>query len=122
MSRKTVVYYRDARGKSPVKEFLYGLGPIEKGKAFAYVGLLEESGEELRRPISDYLGDKIYELRPKETRILYGFVRGYAVILHAFRKKTKEVPPEELRTARTRLSEIVRWENEGRLDIEEESE
>lgn len=113
MSRK-VIYYADARGHAPALEFLQGLAQEEQQKAFAYVSYLEEQGERLRRPIAEYLGRKIYELRPKQIRILYGFVgRELAVILHAFRKKTDAVSPKEKRLAETRLADFVRRYERG---------
>ena len=108
MARKQVVYYPDARGHSPALEFLLTLDPVEQQKAFAYISYLEEQGEALRRPIADYLGEKLYELRPKQLRILYTFVgEQYAVILHAFRKKSDEVPPKEKQLAQTRRADFI---------------
>ena len=108
MARKTVVYYPDARSNTPALEFLLGLSQDEQQKAFAYVSYLEEQGEQLRPPIAEYLGDRIYELRPKQVRILYAFVGQRVVILHMFRKKTGPVPPSEKRLAQTRLADFVR--------------
>lgn len=113
MASKTAIYYPDARGETPALKFLLGLGQDEQQKAFAYVSYLEEQGERLRRPIAEYLGDRIYELRPKQVRILYAFAGQYAVILHAFRKKTGPVPPSEKRLAQTRLADFVRRYKQG---------
>ncbi len=113
MARKTAVYYPDARGNTPTLEFLLGLPQDEQQKAFAYISYLEEQGETLRRPIAEYLGDKMYELRPKQIRILYAFVDKYTAILHAFRKKTGSVPPSEKRLAQTRLADFVQRYKRG---------
>jgi phage-related protein len=118
MGRKTVVYYPDARGHTPALDFLLGLPQGDKQKAFAYLSYLEEHGETLRRPIAEYLGDKLYELRPKQIRILYAFVgKGTAVILHAFRKKTGPVPPTEQRLARSRLTDFMRRYEQGLITV-----
>ena len=118
MARKRVVYYPDPRGKTPALAFLLGLDQAEQQKAFAYISYLEEQGEALRRPIADYLGDKLYELRPKQLRILYAFVgKQYAVILHAFRKKTDAVPPKEKQLARARLVDFVQRYEKGQIAI-----
>lgn len=117
MSKK-VIYYPDARGDTPALEFLLSLSQDEQQKAFAYVSYLEERGEGLRRPIAEYLGNKIYELRPKQIRILYGFVgRELGVILHAFRKKTDVVPSKEKRLAETRLADFVKRYERGLIAI-----
>src|SRR3989338_10874322 len=109
MAPKVVVYYTDAKGYTPALEFLLGLPQDDQRKAFAYVSYLEERGEVLRRPIAEYLGGKLYELRPKQVRILYAFVgKGTAVIPHAFRKKTGPVPLAKQHLARTRLPPLLR--------------
>ena len=118
MGRKTVIYYPDARGNTPVLAFLLGLPQDDKQKAFAYISYLEEQGEALRRPVAEYLGDTLYELRPKQVRILYAFVgKGTAVILHAFRKKTGPVPPAEQRLARLRLAEFQQRYEQGLITV-----
>lgn len=108
MGRRRVVYYPDRRGKTPPLDFLLRLGPDDQQKAFAYLSYLEERGERLRRPIAEYLGDKLYELRPKHIRILYAFVgRESIVVLHAFQKKTGPVPPGDQRLAQARLTDFM---------------
>lgn len=118
MGRKAVVYYPDARGNAPALEFLLGLPQDDKQKAFAYISYLEEHGEAFRRPIAEYLGGKLYELRPKQVRILYTFIgKGTAVLLHAFRKKTGPVPPAEQRVAQARLTDFLRRYERGLITV-----
>ena len=119
MSRKTVIYYPDAKGETPALKVLLALAQDEQQKAFAYLSYLEEQGETLRRPIAEYLGDKLYELRPKQIRILYGFMGTYAVVVHAFRKKTGPVPPSEKRLAQSRLEDFVRRYNQRLVTLKE---
>ena len=118
MTHKTVVYYSDARSATPALDVLLTLDQADQQKAFAYLGYLEQQGEALRRPIADYLGEKLYELRPKQVRILYAFVgKQYAVILHAFRKKTDAVPPRERQLACARLADFVQRYEQGLIAI-----
>lgn len=112
-----VVYYPNARGETPALKFLLELGQDEQQKALAYVSYLEEQGEQLRRPIAEYLGDKVYELRPKQIRILYAFVGQHAVILHAFRKKTGPVPPDDKRLAQARLADFRQRYERGLITL-----
>ena len=108
MGSKKVVYYLDERAESPSLEFLRRLPRQDQRKVFAYISYLEERGEGLRRPIADYLGDKIYELRPKQIRVLYSFIgKEIVVVLHAFRKKTAAVPIKEKRLAAERLEDFL---------------
>lgn len=98
MSKKRVVYYVDEKGKNPVWEYITSLASRERDKCFEYIAYLEEVGEGVRRPVGDYIGRKLYELRPKQTRMIYFFMlRDYAVLVHAFRKKTNEIPESEIK-------------------------
>ena len=118
MSKKRVVYYVDARGRNPVLEALQTLTRQEQQKIFAYLSLLEERGEELRRPLADYVGDKLYELRPKAHRVLYFFLRReYAVVVHMFRKQGDRLPGAEKRIASTRLQDFLQRYRQGKVTL-----
>ncbi len=108
----------DGRGRSPILEDLEDLTEEEQRKVLAYVSLLQEQGEELRRPIADYVGDKLYELRPKTHRALYFFMlKGYAVIVHLFRKKTNRLPGAEKRIALNRKQDFIRRYQQGEITL-----
>jgi len=118
VGRKRVVYYVDEKGRSPVLEDIRALTLKEQQKVFAYISLLEEQGEELRRPIADYVGDKLYELRPRAHRVLYFFLlKEYAVIVHLFRKKTDRLPEAEKRVALSRMVDFLRRHGQGQVTL-----
>ena len=118
MSRKQVVYYVDAKGKSPVLDDIRALVQEEQHKVFAYISLLEERGQTLRRPIADYVGDKLYELRPKAHRVLYFFLlKDYAVIVHLFRKTTDRMPASEKQLAMNRMQEFLWRYRQGKITL-----
>ncbi len=118
MGAKRVVYYVDARGRSPILEDLKELTDAEQQKIFAYISLLQEKGEELRRPMADYIGDKLYELRPKSHRALYFFMlKDYAVIVHLFRKKTNRLPDAEKKIALSRKEDFLRRYRQGEVTL-----
>ena len=118
MGHKTIVYYPSSRGDNPVLSFLLSLGPDEQQKTLAYLSYLEEQGEALRRPIAEYLGDRLYELRPKHIRLLYTFVgKSLAVVLHAFRKTTSAVPQGELLLALSRRVDFLDRYERGLISI-----
>jgi phage-related protein len=76
------------------------------------VELLIEHGPQLRLPHSRALGDGLFELRPRGRsgigRACYCFLVGKRVIvLHAFIKKTQEMPDQELKLARKRMKEVL---------------
>ena len=117
---KRVVYYIDERGHNPVWEFISGLPPQERDKCLEYITHLAEMGEQIRRPLGDYLGGKLYELRPKQSRILYFFMlKDYAVLVHAFRKKTREVPEREYRKALNIMESIFAGYQKGKIQFGE---
>jgi len=116
--RKAVVYFVDERGKNPVAEFIEKLMPDERVKCLEYIAQLENYGEEVRRPLGDYLGDKLYELRPKQNRILYAFfMKDHVVLLHAFRKKTNAVPKEHLAISKVRMANVIKRFESGKIII-----
>ena len=53
--KKCVVYYIDEYGNNPVWDFVDSLRGDERDKCFEYIAYLENIGEEVRRPIGDYL-------------------------------------------------------------------
>ena len=115
---KTIVYFVDERGRKPAWDFMVGLPPAEREKCFEYVAYLRELGELVRRPVGDYLGGKLYELRPKQTRIIYFFMlKDYAVILHAFRKKTDVIPEREIKIAYARMHDFVDRYQKGLIKL-----
>jgi phage-related protein len=92
-------YFIDHKGSVPVQEYLHRLSEDERAKAYAYLDYLSHVGYQMRRPHADSLGGRteLYELRPKDTRILYYFrSRNRIILLHAFRKKTVQIPKREI--------------------------
>ncbi len=95
---KGVYFFVDKDGNRPVKEFIHSLTQKEQAKVYAYIAELKKQGNNLRRPMADYLEDGIYELRPKDNRFFYFFyLRDRAVLVHAIKKHVKKVPENNLR-------------------------
>lgn len=113
MPQTQVRVFREANGQIP---FVDWLGLLEKRnrkaheKCLARLKLLALHGNELRRPIADYLRDRIYELRAKcgtvNYRMLYFFTgRNVTVVSHGFTKEG-EIPDREIELAIKRLNLI----------------
>ena len=95
---KGIYYFVDKDGNKPVREFIHSLTEKEQTKVYAYITELKMQGNNLRRPMADYLEDGIYELRPKDNRIFYFFyLRDRAILVHAIKKHVKKVPGNDLR-------------------------
>jgi phage-related protein len=101
-----VLYYRE-KEEVPLLKWLVGVPPEARLKCLARLSLLEARGHELRRPVADYLGDGIYELRAKARgvnfRILYFFHgRNIVIVSHGIVKQRATVPSEDIATAAVR--------------------
>ena len=95
---KGIYYFIDEDGCKQVKEFIDSLTEKEQAKVYAYIAELKNQGNNLRRPMADYLRDGIYELRPRDNRIFYFFyLRDRAVLIHAIKKHVKKIPENDLK-------------------------
>jgi phage-related protein len=108
-----VVFYRTARGESPVERFVGSLPRSAQQKLAAMLILLAEEGPRLGRPYAAHVRGPLRELRVQfarhETRILHFLVRErQVVLLHAFAKKTQRLQERELATAEARMKDLMR--------------
>ena len=114
---KSIYFFVDARGNSPVKDFINSLSLKEQTKINAYMDVLKNEANNLRRPMADYIGEGIYELRPGNHRVFYFFfLREHAVILHAIRKKTDKIPANDLDLCIKRKSEFEHFWKINKFD------
>ncbi len=115
---KTISFFIDERGSNPVKEFIDKLPLKEQAKITAYFDELKKQGHNLRRPMADYLGEGIYELRPRDNRVFYFFyLRENAVLLHAIRKKTDKIPSEDMNICIKRKKQTENAGNIEKMDL-----
>lgn len=113
-----LVFYEDRRGFKPVEEYIENQPAKEQDKIFADLDLLEEGGYRLRRPTADYIGNKLYELRPGRHRVLYCFYQRINVlILHALLKKTDQLPKKDILVAQKRKTEFEQRIEKGEIQI-----
>ena len=108
-----VVLYKDDKSNSPVREYIEGLSKKQQNKVLAYIDRLAEFGFNLKRPTADSLGGGLglYELRPDRHRILYFFHRRTeTVLLHAFLKRTNEIPQREIEIVLKRKADYLERE------------
>lgn len=107
-----IEFYESASGDCPTREFLDSLN---KQDELPYIvralDLLQELGNQLRRPHADFLKDGIYELRipvkRKQFRLLYFyFYRGTIVISHGLRKEAK-VKTSDIEKAKKNMADYL---------------
>ena len=115
-----VVYYKDRRGKEPVKEYIDKLAAkkdkdsrINFFKIRDYIRILAIFGLNAGEPYIKHIKGDIWELRPIRNRIMFaGWVGNRFILLHHFIKKTRQTPKEEIETAQRRLDDIKAREEE----------
>ncbi len=109
---KSIYFFVDERGDNPVKDFIKKLPFKDQAKIRAYLDELKKQGHNLRRPMADYLGEGIYELRPRDNRIFYFFfLRDHAVLLHAIKKKTDKISSGDLNLCLKRKRQVEEERN-----------
>ena len=107
-----IYFFIDEKGRNPVKDFLLDLPVKERAKISAYIIELKQQGHNLRRPMADYLGDGIYELRPGDHRMFYFFfIKNNAVLVHGMRKKTDKIPKEDMALCVKRREQVKSEKN-----------
>ncbi|MBI3289845.1 type II toxin-antitoxin system RelE/ParE family toxin [Candidatus Microgenomates bacterium] len=84
---------------------LESLSAIDKGRVRGYIKLFKENGFGVPPKYLKKIESNLWELRPGNTRILFGMVGEVAIIVNIFKKKTRKTPLKEIETARNRLKE-----------------
>lgn len=108
----TVAFYETDEGACPVQTFLDGLDGKRRAKLLAMIRLLEEQGPTMPFPYSSQVRGKIRELRAHygddQYRVLYfGAPDRVFVLLHAFEKRSDQIPARDLRIATARMQEFL---------------
>lgn len=103
-------FFRTRRGDEPALEYIRAQVKSHKAKISFALECLTELGHLARRPLVDYLGNDLYELRVPieghQHRLLYFFYeRTLVVVTSAFLKKEDKVAPAELARAWRRRAE-----------------
>lgn len=114
-----VLFYEKEDGTRPAEEYLLSEDVKLQAKMSREILLLEEFGNLLRKPHSEFLEDGIFELRAKVgtdiSRVLYFFVVGKKIILtNGFRKKTVKTPRDIIELAKKYRDDFIkRYGKEG---------
>jgi phage-related protein len=109
--------YEDAKGKSPIADFLDALNEkaktsknerIRLKKIVEYLELLKNYGTRAGVPATKHLDGEIWELRPTMDRILFAYWKDNKyVLLHHFVKKTNKTPKREIEKAKYILIDFL---------------
>ena len=108
----TIEFYKTKAERIPVREFLDSLNPRQAANIIEAMDLLKTFGLQLREPYVKFVGDKLYELRIKDSdgiyRVFYFAASGKKfVMVHGFVKKTQKTPAKELAITKKRMKEYL---------------
>lgn len=109
-------FFKDARDKSPVENFMRDLPKKDRAKVSAWICLLEEKGPEMPSQYCTKLQGHadISELKIKYRsnayRIFFFYENEKIVLVHGFIKKTYETPQKDIDIAIKRMNE---WRKKG---------
>ncbi|MCX8027681.1 MAG: type II toxin-antitoxin system RelE/ParE family toxin [Thermodesulfovibrionales bacterium] len=106
-------FYKDDKGKEPVKDFLDTLQISSRVRVTRVIERLANCGVLLKEPYSRLVRGKIRELRVKDLqgniRVLYfTFTEKRFILLHAFIKKTNKTPKREIVIAEKRMNDYIK--------------
>ena len=108
-----IVFYKNSgTSKEPVLEYIRKLNIKERTKIGKYLEYLQMNNGYLDEPYSKHIKDKIRELRVdfanNHHRIFYfTFINKKILLLHAFLKKTKKTPENEIERALNNYQDII---------------
>jgi len=113
-----VEYYRDARGREPVGEFIDALPVGTQAKIFRFIDLLARRHVLLKEPYTKQIRGKLRELRVVDAvgkiRVLYFAHTGKRfILLHGFVKKTGKTPSREIDIAEQRMQDHLKQHGGG---------
>ena len=111
ISMLPVLFFRQANGDEPVKQWLRGLTDTQKkiiGRDIKTV----QFGWPLGLPIVKKIGPDLWEVRSRvqglQARVIFTFEDDGIILLHAFIKKQQKIPLADLRLAVMRLRLLKR--------------
>jgi len=110
LKKISAFFYRTVDGREPVREWLKEL-PQGDRRAIGHDMATVEYGWPVGMPVCKPLGHGLWEVRSKLpsrriARVLFSITDGRMVLLHAFIKKTQQIPAEDLSLSLKRMREV----------------
>lgn len=114
----SLVFYRDARGASPVREFLQSLDDDAQASIGWAIEQLRLRNVRARMPLVRRLEGGLWELRRESKtniyRLIYFFFRGRRVVfIHGFQKKTEKTSRREIEIGCARYTAFMQREGDA---------
>lgn len=107
-----IFFYQTPAGNRPVEEFILGLSKDDQVLFKTHRDGIERDGFQYAYVVFKHLEGKLWEIKFKgmdgNYRIAYVVVSGARMFwLHAFKKKTKKTPLNDLNAAMKRMKEVL---------------
>ncbi len=105
----SVIFYRESSGSEPVRKWLKLLSKGNR-KIIGEDIKTVELGWPLGMPLVRNLGDGLWEVRSSIpngiARVIFVMKKGAMVLLHAFIKKSRKTPADDIQIARRRAKNL----------------
>ncbi|MDO8515036.1 MAG: type II toxin-antitoxin system RelE/ParE family toxin [bacterium] len=105
-----IYFFQNDRGEEVVTKFIQQQEKAAISKISRKIDLLAQYGFLLGMPHAKKITTDLYELRIRgveELRIIYGFNKGNAYLLHGFKKQTQEISGKDLDVASIRYKKLL---------------
>jgi len=112
MSRDRIIlvrFFRLDSGREPVREWLKGMGPVQRKTIGVDIKTLQ-LGWPVGMPLARKIEDGLWELRSHISagiaRTFFTILGDKIILLHGFVKKSRKTPTKELAVAKRRLRKL----------------
>jgi len=107
-----VIYFKQASGKEPVKEYIDKLSNILSAQVLTALKDIQENGIVKALVTCRQIEGKLWEIKLDAQRIFYVLIDGPTmVLLHAYKKQSQKAPKKEISVAKKRMKLVVGGNN-----------
>lgn len=107
-----VIYFKQASGKEPVKEYIDKLPNILSAQVLTVLKDIQENGIVKALVTCRQIEGKLWEIKLDAQRIFYVLIDGPTmVLLHAYKKQSQKAPKKEISVAKKRMKLVVGGNN-----------
>ena len=122
-----IKFFKTSNGREPVREYLKEMALTNEKTTrdtletiSEFLIMLKAKGNTLGEPYIKHLQGPVWELRPKNRRILYCCIlQNQIYLLHIFKKTTQKTPKKEIAKALNRYKILINRQAEVRSDEDE---
>lgn len=107
-----IVFYKKAKGKSPIKDLIDKLKPKDRARILGCLKNIEELGFDCPRVQFRQIKGKLWEIKIRSInanyRIFYLSINiNIIVLLHCYKKQSQKTPIKEIEIVKKRILEVL---------------